>query len=148
MIVGNLGHTERYECLHPSLKKLFDFVNSANFDALPLGRVDVDGDNLYVMNLDINGVSSQGQPLEAHRDYMDVHILLDGEEQIGWKDIEDVRSFTQPYNPAADCALSADPPAFYANLRPGQFALMWPDDAHAPGVGKGRIRKLVGKLKL
>jgi len=33
-------------------------------------------------------------------------------------------------------------------MRPGQCLVVYPEDAHAPLIGNGRIRKLVAKVKL
>ena len=43
-----------------------------------------------------------------HRDYIDVHILLEGTETIGWKAIEDLKDEVKPYEANGDCALYSD----------------------------------------
>ena len=80
MFIGTLKDAERCFPLHPGLKTLFDFVAANDFDALPLGRIEIDGDNIYAVNVDNGSVSRERQPLEMHRKYIDVHIALeDGE---------------------------------------------------------------------
>ena len=86
--------------------------------------------------------------LEAHREYIDVHVVLDGEEHFGWRPLADCAAVRQSYDPAADCALYADRPSSWLTLRPGQAAIVFPEDPHAPVVGEGRVRKLIGKIKL
>lgn len=85
MIISNLVNSSRVEVLHPLFKKLFDFVRSYDFSCAPLGRIDIDGDNLYVMNTETEAVSQEQQLLELHNQYLDVHILLEGRERIGWR---------------------------------------------------------------
>lgn len=148
MDIGNLSNTKRAENLHPAMKTLFDFVRKTDFDALPLGKVEVDGDNVFVMNVDTTGADGDNQPLEMHRRYIDVHILLRGAEQIGWKALDGIEHYTKEYSEDGDCALSDDTPQFFVDLRPGQFCIVFPEDPHAPAIGDGKIRKLIGKVKL
>ncbi len=148
MELGKLTDSKRAEALVPALKTLFDFVKNTDFEKLPLGRIEVDGDRVYVMNVDTAGASRDVQPLEMHREYLDVHIPLRGTEQIGWKPTVDIHHYTQDYDPQGDCALSDDTPRFYVNLLPGEYCIVFPEDAHAPAIALGRIRKIIGKVKL
>ena len=101
------------------------------------------------MNLDIqNGADINNQPLEMHRKYIDVHVLLGGTEKIGWRPIEDILTYSQDYDEASDCALSNDTPQFYVDMRPGDICIVYPEDPHAPAISDGAIRKLIGKVKL
>ena len=40
-----------------------------------------------------------------------------------------------------------DEPQCYYTLRPGQFTILLPEDAHAPMVGEGAIRKIIVKVR-
>ena len=148
MKVGKLIKSDLAEKLHPSFKTLFDFVKNTDFERLPLGKIPVEGDNIYVMNLEIPGKTKEEQPLEMHREYIDVHILLNGVELIGWKPIDEISSFSQVYDSDSDCALSKESARFYVELHPGEFCIVYPDDAHAPAISEGKIRKLIGKVKI
>ena len=83
-----------------------------------------------------------------HHDYIDVHILLEGKETIGWKATEDLKEETKPYSKEGDCALYSDTPTTYVDINPGEFVLVYPEDAHAPVIGEGKIRKLIAKVKI
>ena len=148
MKIGKLYKSDLPEKLHHSFKVLFEFIKNNDFNKLPLGKLSVDGDNVYVMNLDIPGKYKNEQPLEMHRDYIDVHVLLDGTEFIGWKPLEEIANFTQEYDASCDCALSDDTPRFYVELHPGEYCIVFPEDAHAPAINDGPIRKLIGKVRV
>ena len=135
MIVSNLQNSQRIEGLHPLFKSLFDYVKTHDLLHADLGRIEVDGDHLFINNVNPECVTSDQQVLELHHDYIDVHILLEGEEMIGWKALE-------------DCALYSDRPTTYVSLLPGQFVIVYPEDPHAPVIGSGKIRKLIAKVKL
>lgn len=149
MYIGKIEHSSRIETLHPAFKTLFEFVNTQDFNNLPLGKIEIDGDNLFIMNLDIpQGAEMSTQPLEMHRKYIDVHILLDGTEKIGWTPIENISTYTQVYKADDDCALSNDKPQFFVEMQPGDVCIVYPEDPHSPAISKGRIRKLIGKVKI
>lgn len=148
MIVTNLNNTERIETLHPLFKKLFDYVKTHDILNTPCGRIDIDGDNLYINNVNPECIPAEKQVLEVHRDYIDVQILLQGKETIGWKALEDSKEEVKPYEKEGDCALYSDTPTTWIHLVPGQVAIFFPEDAHAPVIGEGKIRKMIAKVKL
>lgn len=148
MIVSNLNNTERIESLHPLFKKLFDYVKAHDILNTPCGRIDIDGDNLYINNVNPECIPAEKQVLEVHRDYIDVQILLQGKETIGWKALEDSKEEVKPYEKDGDCALYSDTPTTWIHLVPGQLAIFFPEDAHAPVIGEGKIRKMIAKVKL
>lgn len=148
MIVSNLQNSKRVESLHPLFKKLFDYVKANDLLHAELGRIEIEGDDLFINNVNPECVSPDKQVLEVHRDYIDVHILLEGAETIGWKAIEDLTSETKPYEKEGDCALYSDTPTTFVNLMPGQFMIVFPEDPHAPVIGEGKIRKLIAKVRV
>ena len=136
------------EKLNPLLKQLFDYVKSHDLLHTACGRIELDGDNLFINNSESTCLTADQQVLEVHRKYIDVHILLEGKETIGWKALEDLEQEVQAYDEEKECALYADRPITYIDLLPGQFAIVFPEDPHAPIIGKGKIRKLIGKIKV
>ena len=64
------------------------------------------------------------------------------------KAIEDVNQLKQAYQKEGDCALYSDVPTTFVDLLPGQFAIVYPEDPHAPVIGEGKIRKLIAKVKI
>lgn len=148
MIVSNLQNSRRIESLHPLFKPLFDYVKTHDLLHTDLGRIKIDGDNLFINNVNPECVPSDKQVLELHHDYIDVHILLEGMEAIGWKALEDLQNEIKAYSKEEDCALYSDTPTTYVDLLPGQFVVVYPEDPHAPIIGRGKIRKLIAKVRL
>lgn len=148
MILSTLQDCGRFEVLHPLFKKAFDYVKSHNLLDAPLGRIEVEGDALFINNSNPECVKAEKQALEVHRKYIDIHVLLEGEETVGWKPLSDCRNETKPYNEDEDCALYDEQAATYFKMQPGQILIVWPEDAHAPVIGEGKIRKLIIKVKI
>jgi YhcH/YjgK/YiaL family protein len=85
---------------------------------------------------------------EAHNSYIDIQVLISGVEQMGWKPRN---TCTQPkgeFNTEKDVIFYNDKPDMYFQLQPGQFAIFYPEDVHAPMIGEGPIKKLVIKVKI
>lgn len=148
MIISDLKNSSRVEILHPLFKPLFDYVKSCDLFCAQLGRIELDGDNLYIMNSEVDAIPQEKQVLELHHQYIDVHILLEGRERIGWKAADDLTQEVKAYSSDGDCALYGDAPSMWVDLLPGQFVIVYPEDAHAPCIGEGKIRKLIAKVKL
>ncbi len=148
MIISKLKNSGRIEPLHPLFKKLFDYVKQHDLLNEELGRVTIEGDELFINNVNPACVPAEGQMLEVHRDYIDVHILLSGKERIGWKPVEDLQYLVKAYDKEGDCALYSDKPTTFADIHPGEFVVVFPEDPHAPVIGEGKLRKLIAKVRV
>lgn len=145
MIVGDINESARIEMLHPDFKRVFDYIKEQDLLHAPLERIVLDGDRLFINNVEPDLIKQADQPLEAHRQYLDIHVLLEGEERIGWRALSDCGKPTREYDADADYMLFDLPASSYIDLKPGQFAIVWPEDAHAPVIGSGKVRKLIVK---
>ncbi len=120
----------------------------ANTDlpALPPGKHAVLGEQIFVIVEACPGRTRAEAKLECHRRYIDIQLVLEGIDEMGWK-------------PLAACTESgnglrcrARHPLFQRRAVPagstpaGSFCLFFPDDAHAPLVSRGMIRKVVVKI--
>ena len=115
--------------------------------SLEPGRIEIDGDNLFINNTITDGAKQSEQPIELHQTYIDIHILLEGSEIVGYKDISRVSSYTLEYQSESDMALSDEPGDNYFTMQPGDICVVFPEDAHAPAISTGRIHKLIAKIK-
>ncbi len=148
MILGSLKNTERIEEMHPGFKAFFDYVKAHNLQSADLGTIELDGNNLFAINAEIDGKKPEDAALEAHRKYIDIQLLLIGSEAIGWKPLEDGETVSQAYDEEKDLVFYADEADEIINLQPGQFMIFFPEDLHAPGIGDGTIRKVIAKVSV
>lgn len=148
MIYSTLAESARVENLHPQFKKTFDYIKSHDLFHAELGRIELDGDNLFINNVNPKLITAEEQVLEVHRDYLDIHIPLDAVEIIGIKPLADCKNLTQEYEKEKECGLYSDTPTNFIRVHPGEFLIVYPEDAHAPLIGEGMIRKLIVKIKL
>lgn len=148
MIISKLENSSRIEPLHPLFKRLFDYIRQHDLLKQATGKIVLQGEDLFINNVELEGVEKSKQPLELHREYIDVHILLEGQETIGWKPIETLEHELQPYKKEGDCALYSDKPSTFVDMNPGEFVIVFPEDPHAPAIGEGKIRKLIAKVRV
>ena len=146
MIIDSLENAHLYECLHPHFKQAFDFLRSTDFSTLEDGRIELYGDDLY-----INVAGNSGKllaPLEVHQSYIDIQMPLSTTEMIGWKQLSRCSKILEVYDKEKDIAFYADDFDTLLSISPGQFVIFYPQDAHAPAIASGFLRKLVVKIKL
>lgn len=148
MIVTDLSGFGRYAGLHPKFFQLIEFINSHDLLNEELGRIELDGDELFVNNVNIKTLTAEEQQLEIHKEYIDVHMVLSGHETIGWKDTGKLEHPSKEYDPKSDCAMYTDRPTCYVDLSPGDIVVCFPEDAHAPAIGEGEIRKIIAKIRV
>ena len=150
MILDNLTQASRYHPLSPHFAKAFAFLNK--FDgSLKEGRYEIDGENAYALVQRYTTKSAATAQFEAHRRYIDVQFVHAGRETILWASLAALTP-TQDYNAEKDYELfSLVPTATPLRLGPGQFAILFPTDGHAPCCewdAPTAVTKVVVKVKV
>ena len=148
MIIGKIKESERIEKLHPLFKKLFDYIKTNDLLLKETGRIELEGEELFINNCDVEMMPREEQILEIHRKYIDIHIPLTVPETIGWRPTSDLTNPREEFDEEKDCAVYEAPASTYTLVKPGEFLIAYPEDAHAPLIGKGRLRKAIVKVKL
>lgn len=132
MIYGSIYDESTYAFLPPHLKEALSFARSHDFAALPTGTKKIAGDDLYVNIARYTTGAPEEKIWEAHRTYIDIHVLAEGTERIDVSliermqmgDYEKERDFT----PAEGAVTSS------TIMRPGDFLVCFPTDVHRSGV--------------
>lgn len=146
MILDHLGNAARYVNLNPGFRAGFDFLLRPNLLSLDSGRFDLQGDQVFaLMNRD-PGRGREGARLEAHRKYIDIQFLVEGDEEIGWRPTSECRHVTETYDESRDIGFFGDVPYTWIKLPVGKFMILFPDDAHAPLAATGPNVKAVIKV--
>ena len=149
MVLAHMDDAARYEALHPRFHQLFEYFRSHNLLQCPLGRIALDGDDLYINLVRADLKRAEEQKLEVHRQYIDVHFPLSGEEICGLSRLADLTVESDaPFDVEGDFALYSAPAHNYFTVRPGEFYIVWPEDAHAPIIGSGTLVKAIAKVRL
>lgn len=148
MIFDSLNHIEAYKGIHPGVYKGLCLLRDTDFSKLEDQRYEVDGDDLFFFVQSYESNPSNDTP-EAHRKYIDIQCVLSGGETMGVAPLEEMTEEVEArpdndiwfYRGATDTV----------TLLPGRFAVLFPGDAHAPGVAvdaPAPVRKVVVKVKV
>lgn len=150
MIVDSINNGSKYASLHPLFAKAFEFINNTDLSALEVGKFDIDGENIRGIVSDKEGTTAKASiaKFECHNAHIDIQVCIRGKETIGWKPRNSCLSPRGEYNPDKDVLFYEDAPDMYFGLTDGQFAIFYPEDVHAPMIGKEVIKKLVVKVRL
>ena len=148
MILGSIRNTKRVELMHLNFKKFFDFLREHDLFELEHGTYELDGEDLIIINTEIEGKNASEVYLEGHKKYVDIQVLLEGRESIGWKTKCEANEIYKPYDEERDVAFYSDEVDGTVDLHAGQFVVLFPEDLHAPGIGEGAIRKVIAKVKV
>ena len=146
MILASLAEADRYVALHPLFARAFAFLRGTDLKTLEPGRHTIQGDQLFAIVEACAGRARVEAKLECHRRYIDIQLVLEGIDEMGWKPLAECLDPAIDYDVARDIRFFNDAPASWIATPPGSFCLFFPDDAHAPLVSAGTIRKVVVKI--
>jgi YhcH/YjgK/YiaL family protein len=146
MILDTLASLNRYTALHPRFERAFEYLRCTDLMMLSLGRYAVQGEQLFAIVEHCAGRTRAEAKLECHRRYIDIQLVLEGVDEMGWKPVADCVDPATDYDEARDIRFFNDAPSGWIATPPGKFCIFFPEDAHAPLVSSGHIRKVVMKV--
>ena len=157
MIYDHIKNIHLYKGLTPALDLALDYIANVSAD-VEVGTHQLEqGVKAVVSAYETSLVNPKGY--EAHRKYADIQLCVEGTELIRCKPLPQVTE-TIPYDESkdaaryADCAGAGSPgagfPAADLVIGSGYFLVVFPDDAHEPGLAPGGkcapVKKVVMKV--
>lgn len=149
MLYGKLSTFDAVQCGHEGVVKALEWAKSHDLRALEPGRRDIDGETLYLNLNEYETKPFEGCKFEAHKRYIDVHVMADGIEHIDSQDVSECEA--EPFDEEGDFALLSGNAAVRTTLTDGTFAVYFPEDAHKPGIAvdaPAHVKKGVFKVLL
>ncbi|MFZ2541436.1 MAG: YhcH/YjgK/YiaL family protein [Gallionella sp.] len=146
MIFSTLSQSNRYTVLHPQFQIAFEYIRSTDMMSLAPGQYPIHGDGLFAIVEHMPGRTRAVAKLECHRRYIDIQLVLEGVDEMGWKPLADCHKPVSDYQTEQDIQFFHDAPATWIAAPTGAFCIFFPEDAHAPLVGEGIIRKVIFKI--
>lgn len=144
MILDEIDYWKTYLALHPYFRDAFLYLTGS--PPLEPGRYELEPAHTYALVQQYKTQPDEGNLFEAHREYIDIQYLLEGEETIYYAPVTQLSAGT--YDAEKDWqTLSGEGQAL--TLRARQFAIFFPQDAHRPGKAAGTItpvKKIVIKV--
>ena len=149
MIFGNIQNLKEYLCMEDGIFECFNYAKENNLSAYDRGCHEIDAKRIFVNIMEYETVKPEDRFWEAHREYLDVHLMLEGTERIDLNFIQnmDVKEYA-----AKDDFLSMDGEKNASViLKPGDFLVCYPTDAHRTAVAADKqenIKKAIFKVKI
>ncbi len=151
MIKDNLNNCQLYFGSHKNFEKAFAFIKTAVKENYPVGKYEIDGNDLYAFVQEYDSKLREVAKNEGHRNYIDIQFVIYGEEIIEVCDISFSKIKTE-YNPEKDVEFyfDAETPTSCV-LTSGEYAILFPHDIHKPGLAinsnQTPVKKIVVKVK-
>ena len=82
MIYDMLANVQKYRGISKNLDTAIDFLVKTDLSALPLGRTEIDGDNVFANVMEAQAKPVEELHFEIHKKYMDIQIDIEGTELI------------------------------------------------------------------
>ena len=145
MILDKLTAAQAYRGIHPRLDRVLGLLTPEFLETVGTQRLELEGDALFVTRFDVVSSEDETRLFEYHRRYLDVFVCAGGCERV---DIARPEALTlrEQSGDYWGCAGTAEQSVI---LRPGSFLVLFPGDAHRPGMAPaepGDISRIVFKI--
>lgn len=149
MIFDTIRNKDNYSS-QELISKALDYLERITVDTMPKESVVLIKDVLFANPVTLNSKPEDQCIYEAHKKYIDLHYILEGIEGIATADTSSLKE-TIPYNSEKDIAFYTGEKDGQYFLKPGQFMVCLPTDAHMVAIMKDSprtIKKIVVKIKV
>jgi biofilm protein TabA len=131
MVKDLLTLCDRYRPLGPRFARAFDYALATDLASMPEGTYPIGGDDVRALVQRYSTKPAAEGRWEAHRRHIDLQFVISGEEFVGVTSLD--RLVAEPFDEDKDIMwLSGE--GDRVTLRPGEFVLLWPEDAHMPSM--------------
>lgn len=150
MIFDSLRNAPRYFGIAASLRTALEYLQTSDFARMDDGKYQLDGDRLFAMVSRYRTKLPPEAVWESHRRYIDVQYVVQGVERLGYGPLERPPMVKTPYDASRD-VIFYEPGTDTLRFAAGQFAILYPEDIHAPGLAEdgqapGEVLKVVMKV--
>jgi YhcH/YjgK/YiaL family protein len=147
MIIDTLDNLGKYVGLNPLFADVVEFLKQNDLSTLEAGKYPIKDKDLFVNITTAKGRAKEAATLETHINMIDIQIPLDTDETFGYTPLQDLPDFD--YNAEKDITKYGDTLAqTYVTCKPGQMAIFFPQDGHAPCISESaEIKKAIFKVK-
>ncbi len=149
MITGNIHQLALVPYLPAKLREAIEYVKANITADTPLGKHDIDGNNVFVLVSNDSTEAFEQRRAEYHAKYLDIQIVLNGVEGMTFSNLPAGTPDTDWLADKDIAFLSAGEQEKTFVMQPGDFVVFFPGEVHKPlcAVGEpARVRKAVVKI--
>lgn len=143
--------SSKLDCLNYVQKEslieiVLKYIMSIKWSEKKVGQYEVPGTEAYLV-FTANELREDNNQFECHRRYMDLHYIIDGDEEIKYCPIGYLKQKSE-YNAVKDFCLYEGDDYSKVILHVGEWVVFFPEDGHAPGIKHttGKCLKVIAKI--
>ena len=147
MIIDTIENLSKYVALNPLFADVVEFLKNNDLQTMEPGKYPIKDKNLF-LNLQVAKQRTKDTAfLETHIEMIDIQIPISAAETFGYTPLCDLPDFE--YNAEKDITKYGDTkPQTYVTVNPGQIAIFFTQDGHAPCItDASEIKKAIFKVK-
>lgn len=149
MIYGKQKDAKQYCGIDKNLDLALEFISRQDFSSVVPGKNVISGEDVYINCFSYETMESEKGFFEAHTDYLDIHVVLEGTEQIEIAHRSKLEEFES--DPAADYTGYRGAAEAVCCMEKGDFLIAFPEDAHKVKVKNQevcQVKKAVFKVRI
>ena len=145
MIIDTIDNLNKYVALNPLFGKVAEYIAQHNLLEMAAGKYEIEGKDLFLNRNLSRAKTKEEARIESHNRMIDIQIPLNVPEAMGYTPRKDLPECE--YNAEKDITFYPGLAQEYITVYPGQFAIFFPQDGHAPCVSDVEIEKAIFKVK-
>lgn len=151
MIKDNLQHIAYYNYLTPELQYGLKYLKDNDFTSMENGKHELIEGKVFAIIQDYNSKPETEGEFEAHRKYIDIQFIVQGEEKIGAGRLDDFEEATE-YDEEKDIVFltpKEDVKVDFIKLKAEEYVIFTPQDVHMPSIAieePAFVKKVVLKI--
>lgn len=138
-----------YQGIHPHLDLALERITPEFLAGVGPERVEILGGTVYATRFTYETVPAEESFFEAHRKYLDIHIMAEGSEGVEIASPDSLQEFERAE--ANDFYAYRGQGHYKLALSPGDFLVVFPEDAHRIKMqldGPQTVSKVVFKVRI
>lgn len=147
MILDHIDHIGNYIGISKNLDDAIFLIQNQKLETAELGKVTINEDQLFYLVQAYEPKSFDKVNLEAHLKYIDLQLMVEGDEMMAYGNINALQLQT-PYNESIDAQFFSGE-VQKIHVKKDYFAIFFPHDAHQPGLAieeARSVKKVVVKI--
>lgn len=158
MVIGTMDAASRRHAEYPPIiEEALEYLRQQDFSKLEDGRYfprgEEHGKEIFADVQRYTTKPAEECYPEAHKRYADVQFIAEGSEYLGWCPFSPDLVEHAPYNDVYDITFFEKlVPESTLIMKPGSFAVLYPEDVHAPRMeteeGPKPVTKVVVKISV
>ena len=145
MIFGQLDELKFYKGLSSGLDKAIETIESGKYRDGYIGKNEIDGDKVFFNVQECQTKKIENCFFEAHKKYMDIHIILEGEEGIGYSLKNDLKEKSF-YDEEKDFMVLEGEEKYRFEMNNKNFLIVFPEEPHMPLISLDNEEKTIKKV--